>query len=225
MTQIGLLQSIQVGKPELHETVITKDRIERVWRTSFFREPSPQSRWLYTTYLEGNEQADKENHGAPDQVVLVYASAHYPIWQAELARSEMGPGGFGENFTVDGLTEETACIGDIYQIGEAQIQVTGPRYPCSKIEKRWNVSGLTDRVAETGRTGWYCGVVREGRIEPGSPLTLVERPYPKWTIALINDFAHSRNDDLETANALLACPILDEFWQKLIRKNVTKIQK
>jgi len=71
----------------------------------------------------------------------------------------------------------------------AQIQVSGPRYPCTKIEKRWNMPGLTDRVAESGRTGWYCRVVREGRIEPGAPLMLVERPYPKWTIALINDFA------------------------------------
>jgi MOSC domain-containing protein YiiM len=224
MTQIGLLQTVQVGKPERHETQITKDGTERSWRTSFFREPSPQSRWLYTTHLEGNEQADKENHGTPSQVVLLYAAAHYPVWQAELERSEMGPGGFGENFTVDELTEETACIGDIYAIGEAQIQVTGPRYPCTKIEKRWNMPGLTNRVAETGRTGWYCGVVREGQIEPGSPLMLVERPYPKWTIALINGFAHSRNNDLETAKALVACPMLDEFWQKLIIKSVKKMQ-
>ena len=225
MTQIGLLQSVQVGKPERHETQITKDGTERVWRTSFFREPNPQPRWLYTTYLEGNVQADKKNHGKPDQVVLLYAATHYPAWQAELGRSEMGPGGFGENFTVEGVTEETACIGDIYAIGEAQIQVTGPRYPCSKIEKRWDLPGLTDRVAETGRTGWYCRVVREGLIEPGTPLMLIEHPYPEWTIALINDFAHFRTYDLETAKALLVCPILDEFWQRLIVKNVKTMQK
>src|SRR6266699_2937482 len=216
MTQIGLLQTVQVGKPERHETQITKDGTERSWRTSFFREPSPQSRWLYTTHLEGNEQADKENHGTPSQVVLLYAAAHYPVWQTELERSEMGPGGFGENFTVDELTEETACIGDIYAIGEAQIQVTGPRYPCWKIERRWGIEGLTARVAETGRSGWYCRVVREGMVEPGMFVMLIERSYPEWTIALTNDFAHFRNKDVEKAKALAACPLLHEFWQRLV---------
>jgi len=45
----------------------------------------------------------------------------------------MGPGGFGENFTVEELTEQTVSIGDIYSIGDAHIQVTGPRYPAPKL--------------------------------------------------------------------------------------------
>ena len=139
-----------------------------------------------------------------------------PLWQAELGLPEIGPGGFGENFTVDGLTEENACIGDIYAIGEAQIQVTGPRYPCWKIERRWGIEGLTARVAETGRTGWYCRVVQEGMVEPGMFVTLIERPYPEWTVALTNDFSHSRNKDVERAEALAACPLLHEFWQQLV---------
>lgn len=225
MTQIGILQSVQVGKPEQYyiENANVADEAniqERSWETSFFRVPTPQPRWLYTTHLEGNRQADTENHGTLGQAVLLYAAAHYPLWQAELGRQEIGPGGFGENFTVNGLTEQTACIGDIYAIGEAQIQVTGPRYPCWKIEQRWGIEGLTARVAATGRTGWYCRVVREGMIEPGVPLMLVERPYPRWTIALTNDFGHSRNHDIETAQALAACPLLAEFWQQLVIRRV-----
>src|SRR5205823_12868596 len=142
----------------------------------------------YTTHLDGNVQADMKHHGSLNQAVLMYAAAHYPLWQRELDLPEIGPGGFGENFTVDGLTEETVCIGDIYALGEAQIQVTGPRYPCYKIERRWALPGLTARAAETGRTGWYCRVIREGMIEPGTAITLVERPYAQWTVALTNDF-------------------------------------
>src|SRR5437667_4412320 len=103
-------------------------------------------------------QADTKHHGRPEQAVLLYAATHYVLWQRELTLLETGSGGFGENFTVDELTEETACIGDIYAIGEAQIQVTGPRYPCWKIERRWGIGGLTARVAEKVRTGWYCRV-------------------------------------------------------------------
>jgi MOSC domain-containing protein YiiM len=214
--RVGILQSVQVGTPQQYLTASATDGMGRSWETSFFRIPSAQPRWLYTTHLEGNAQADTKNHGQLSQTVLLCAAAHYPIWQAELNRQEIGPGGFGENFTVDGLTEATACIGDIYAMGEVQIQVTGPRYPCWKIERRWDIEGLTARVAETGRTGWFCRVVQEGMVEPGMFVTLTERPYREWTIALTNDFAHFRNKDVAKAKALAACPLLPERWQRLV---------
>ena len=214
--KVAVLQSMQVGTPQQFSTESVADGSSRSWETSFIRTPSSQSRWLYTTHLEGSAQADTKNHGKIGQAVLLYAATHYALWQQELGRPEIGPGGFAENFTVDGLTEETACIGDIYAIGEAQIQVTGARYPCYKIERRWDLDGLTARVAETGRTGWYCRVVREGRVEPGLPVMLIEHPYPEWTIALTNDYAHFRNHDIEIAKALAACPLLNDWWKELI---------
>jgi len=216
MKQIGLLQSVQVGRPGKYGSPDATNPLKRPWETSFFRSPSTESRWLFTTHLEGNQQADTKNHGQLTQAVLLYAASHYPAWRAELDRPEIGSGGFGENFTLDGISEETACIGDTYAIGEAMIQVTGPRYPCWKIEHRWGIEGLTDRVAKSGRTGWYCRVLQEGLIETGAPLLLVERPYSQWTIALINDFAHGRNSDVETARAIAACPLLEGFWPPLI---------
>lgn len=216
MTRVGVLQSMQVGTPHRYGVAGATDEMERPWKTSFVRRPSAGPRWLYTTHLDGNAQADTRNHGRPDQAVLLYAAAHYPLWRAELGRPEIGPGGFGENFTIDGLSEATACIGDVYAIGEARIQVTGPRYPCWKIERRWRLPGLTARVAATGRTGWYCRVLREGLIQPGLPVALVERPCPRWTVALVNDFGHSRNRDVDTARDLAACPLLVDFWQRLV---------
>lgn len=216
MTHIGTLQSVQVGTPHRYGTPGARDPMQRPWRTSFVRPPSAEPRWLFTTHLDGNAQADTKNHGAPDQAVLLYAAAHYPRWQADFGRPDIGPGGFGENFTVAELTEETACIGDTYAIGEAWIQVTGPRYPCTKIERRWSLPGLTRRVAETGRTGWYCRVLREGLVAPGAPITLVDRPYPEVSVALINDFGHYRNRNLDQATALAACPLLPEWWQRLV---------
>jgi MOSC domain-containing protein YiiM len=216
MRQIGTLKSMQVGTPNIYGTVGAENPLERHWETSFFRAPETRSRWLYTTHLEGNQQADTKNHGQLTQAVLLYALAHYPLWRAELDLPEIGPGGFGENFTLDGLSEANACIGDIYGIGEARIQVTGPRYPCWKIEHRWKRAGLTARVAESGRTGWYCRVLQEGLIEPEAPVMLIERPYPEWTMALINDFGHGRNSDVERAQRLAACPALEGFWTELV---------
>jgi MOSC domain-containing protein YiiM len=221
--RVGVLQSVQVGTPHQYGTAGAQAVLERPWTTSFVRVPSTEPRWLYTTHLDGNVQADTKNHGRPDQAVLLYAAAHYPLWRAELGRPEIGPGGFGENFTVDGLTEEAACIGDTYAVGEARIQVTGPRYPCWKIERRWGIAGLRTRVAEAGRTGWYGRVAQEGLIAPGLPIVLIERPYPQWTVALTNDVGHGRNTDVETAQALAACPLLNAWWQQLvIRRALSK---
>jgi len=208
----GKIETIQVGTPHKYDNPFRSTQ----WRTSFFRTPSPESRWLYTTHLEGNNQADKKNHGSPGQAILMYAAAHYPLWREELGLPEIGPGGFGENFTVGGFTEENVSIGDIFAVGEAKLQVTGPRYPCPKIEKRWNLKGLTARVAATGRTGWYCRVLQEGRVEPGMPLEQVERPYPDFTMALINDYGHAHLKDPVVARALAACPLLDDFWQEMV---------
>jgi MOSC domain-containing protein YiiM len=221
MQQIATLLTIQTGTPTRYPLPNAKNGRRRSWETSFFRAPNPEQRWLYTTHLDGNAQADTKNHGAPNQAVLLYAAAHYPLWQQELGRPEIGPGGFAENFTIAGLTEATACIGDIYAIGEAQIQVTGPRYPCTKISRRWGIPSLTRLVAETGRTGWYCRVLQEGWVEPGLPLALADRPHPEVTIALVNDFGHARNHDLALAQTIAACPLLPEWWQRLVMLRAT----
>ena len=71
-------------------------------------------------------------------------------------------------------------------------------------------------MAATGLTGWYCSVLQEGLIEPGTPVFLVELPYSRWTMALINDFGHGRNHDLDIARQIASCPLLNEFWQELV---------
>src|SRR3954453_12989902 len=127
MKPIAMLETIQVGTPHRYTLPESEGGRERSWKTSFFRQPSAERRWLATTHLVGNVQADTTNHGTPNQALLLYTLMQYPAWRQELDRPEIGPGGFGENFTIGGLDETTACIGDIYALGDAHIQVTGPR--------------------------------------------------------------------------------------------------
>ena len=216
MKPIAMLETIQVGTPHRYALPAAEGERDRSWETSFFRLPSPERRWLATTHLGGNAQADTTNHGTPNQPLLLYAAMHYPAWRQELGRPEIGPGSFGENFTVDGLDETTACIGDVYAVRDAYIQVTGPRYPCVKISRRWGIPTLTALVAETGRTGWYCRVLQEGWVEPGMTIRLVDRPDPTISVARVNDFGHGRDHDLEAAQELAACPLLPEWWQRLV---------
>ncbi len=82
MKRIGLLQSVQVGRPGKYGSPDAANPLKRPWETSFFRAPSTESRWLFTTHLEGNQQADTKNHGQLTQAVLLYAATHYPAWRA-----------------------------------------------------------------------------------------------------------------------------------------------
>jgi len=77
--------------PSLYGKSDTNDPMQRRWQTSFFRTPSTEPRWLYTTHLDGNAQADTQNHGSLVQAVLLYAASHYPLWQNELDLLEIGP--------------------------------------------------------------------------------------------------------------------------------------
>jgi len=188
--------------------------MDRPWVTGFFKSPVTEQVWLGRTGLAGDGQADGKNHGGPDKAVLAYAADHYPLWHAELNRSDLSYGAFGENFTIAGLSEETVCIGDVFAIGPVRVQVSQPRQPCWKIARRWRIKDLTARVLSTGRTGWYFRVLVEGYVRPGLPVALIERPFPHWTVARASEVMHRRRDDPAAAAELAACPLLSASWRR-----------
>ena len=214
-----VLCSIQVGMPTHYGTAGAADEMDRAWVTSFARQPVVGLCWLGKENLTGNQQADTKSHGGPDKAALCYAASHYSDWRAELNRPDFPHGGFGENFTIAGLSEQTACIGDTYAIGEACVQVSQPRGPCWKIARRWRIEDLTARVLATGRTGWYLRVLTEGNVEAGMPIVLLDRPHPEWTIARVNEIIHDRHH-ADTA-ALVACSLLNAGLRDRLAKRAT----
>src|SRR5438874_12706877 len=94
------LVSIHVGQPRWN---VNSDG--QRWHSAFFKEPVEGPVALGPTNLAGDRQADTSVHGGPDMAVLCYCFEHYPDWREELSLPQMGPGGFGENFTVAGQDE------------------------------------------------------------------------------------------------------------------------
>jgi MOSC domain-containing protein YiiM len=168
---------------------------------------------LGQTNLVGDGQAAVGIHGGPDKAVLGYAASHYPLWRLELEWPDLSFGAFAENFTLDGLSEETVCLGDVYAVGEAVVQVSQPRSPCWKIARRWQRPDLTERVEATGRTGWYHRVLQEGAVEAGQPVTLVERPFPEWNVRRVAATARNRKAEPAAAAELRALPALSAAWR------------
>ncbi len=119
-------------------------------------------------------------------------------------------------------SESEVCIGDVYTIGEAEVQVTQPRQPCWKLARRWRVKGLALAVQKTGYTGWYFRVLREGLVEANGELVLRERPFPEWSISRAHHLMHYDLKNREASAELASCPALSSSWKSTLMKRVNK---
>lgn len=79
--------------------------------------------------LDQDEQADRAVHGGPHQAVHHYAAEHLAFWASKFAEdaNKFKPGCFGENTSSTGLTEHDLCIGDVFRVGAATLQVSQGR--------------------------------------------------------------------------------------------------
>jgi len=186
--------------------------------TGFYKAPVEGPVVIGKINIAGDGQADLFNHGGADKAVLAYSADHYPKWREELRLPEMPFGAFGENLTIAGLSEESVCIGDIYQIGTATFEVSQPRQPCWKLARRWRMHELTAIVVRNSRSGWYLRVLNEGSIAAGMPVTLLERPNEDWTIARANAIMNHRPRDFSETLALANVPKMAASWSDYLRE-------
>jgi MOSC domain-containing protein YiiM len=213
------LRSIQVGTPETYGTHGAEDPMDRLWETAFYKQPVEGKVFLGETNLDGDQQADLRHHGGPEKAVCVYPVEHYPYWNEELGL-ELGPAAFGENFTIEGLTEQEACIGDVYEVGEGTVQITQPRSPCWKLARRWRIPDLAVQFEQTGYTGWYLRVLETGTVAHGQQIRLVKRPNPEWPVARATKVRYRMPDDRDLADELACLDELGESWAEKLAERV-----
>lgn len=189
------------------------------WTTGIFKQTVDGPVRLSQANLAGDGQADLVHHGGPDKAVNVYPMAHLRHWEQVLGIGPLSAGAFGENFSTVGALESDICIGDVYRVGTARVQVSQPRQPCWKLARRWQRPDLAFQVQHSGRTGWYLRVLQEGEVAAGNRFELQERPHPEWSVAAANSVMHRRKDDRDAARALAACAALAGSWRaKLARR-------
>jgi MOSC domain-containing protein YiiM len=204
---------LSIGRPENHAHAG-----ETPWITAIYRKPVNAPVFCTTMGFDGDAVADRRFHGGPEKAVLCYSIAHYPKWQQEGLPA--GPGGFGENLTIDEQDEWSVCIGDTYRIGEAEVQVSQPRGPCGTLARRWERPDLVKLVKENHRSGWYIRILREGKIGRGDAVELVSRPNPDWTIARTAEVNYSRKRTIEELRELVGLPELSTAWKSDLGKKL-----
>lgn len=151
-------------------------------RTAIDKRPVPGRVEVGRLGLGGDEQVDKPAHGGPEQAVYAYAREDLDWWVEQLGR-ELADGMFGENITTAGLDVTGALIGEIWELGTARVQITGPRIPCAVFAGWMDEPHWVKRFADARRPGAYLRVLREGAVGAGDRLEVVSGPAERVTIA------------------------------------------
>jgi MOSC domain-containing protein YiiM len=208
--------SINVGQPrtvQAHGKTVT---------TSIFKAPVAgpvQVKWLNVV---GDKQSDLTVHGGADKAVYVYPAEHYAFWRKELPEVDLDWGAFGENFTTEGLLEDTIQIGDRLQIGAAEFIVTQPRLPCFKLGIRFDRPDMVKRFLSSGRTGFYLRVLREGEVTAGDAITVAASADAMTIMDFVALYAadDADRDLLRRASELQALP---EGWRNHFRERLEEL--
>jgi len=197
----------------------------RTVRTGIFKEAVEGRVALRTLNLEGDRQADLSVHGGKDKAVYCYPIEHYDYWKKELPGRELPMGMFGENFTTDGLLEESVHLGDRFSVGSAEVVATQPRLPCYKLGVRFQSDDMVRRFLASGRTGFYLAVTREGEVGAGDEIKVISRDdnaVPVSEITRLYIAKRYDEDDLTSLRRALRVAALPESWKGYFRERLEK---
>src|SRR5881392_3134369 len=190
--------------------------------TGIFKEPVNGPVMVRTLNLDRDQQADLTVHGGANKAVYAYPSEHYRYWRTELPGVDLPWGMFGENFTTEGLFEETVYIGDRFRIGETEVIVTEPRMPCYKLGIKFGRADIIKRFLASRRTGFYFAVAREGMVSPGNAVELIGREQQEISVADITRLYAFEKDDLETLRRATEVKALPENWKGYFQHQLQK---
>ncbi|MFQ5457428.1 MAG: MOSC domain-containing protein [Myxococcota bacterium] len=204
------LLSVNVSRP----TEVT-DR-GRTVMTGIFKQPVTGRIALGRTNLEGDGQADLSVHGGPHMAVYAYPVEHYDFWRREPGREDLPFGTFGENFTVRGMLEEEVCIGDVFRVGSARLQVSQPRLPCFKLGIKIGSPDFPKRFLKSERSGFYFRVLEEGDVGAGDTIARVDADPARLSVRAVHHLKSFDRENVETARRALAVQALSPAWREMI---------
>lgn len=154
--------------------------------------------YLTKTGFIDDFQADLAHHGGENKALFLFSQLTFQKINSHFNNifDMTNMAYFGENLILSDICEKDICIGDVLKIGETKVQITQPRQPCWKLSANTNQKEMTKFIFDSGFTGFYAKVLKEGEISQNDEVILEKRINPNLTI--------------EKLNQLIAFPISDE---------------
>jgi ferredoxin-NADP reductase/MOSC domain-containing protein YiiM len=209
--RVGTLISVNVGMPK-----------DVPWQgktvfTGVFKDPVIGPRRVGKLNVDGDGQGDLAGHGGEQRAVFVYQLDSYRYWERELGRNDFVNGQFGENFTIEGLSDEEVCIGDRYQIGTAVFEVTQPRVTCYRVGIRMNDPRIPALLVSHRRPGFYFRVLQEGEVKAGDLIVKLASGPEHMTVAEVDGLLYLPGHPRQQLLRALRVPALSPGWQTSFR--------
>ena len=209
------VEAVNVGRPR-----------EVFWKgrqvlTRIFKEPVAGRVTIKRLNLEGDRQADLTVHGGPEKAVYAYPTEYYTFWREQFPEMELPWGMFGENLTIKGLLDESVHIGDSFQVGSADLVVTQPRLPCYKLGLKFGRDDILKRFLQSGLTGFYFAVLKEGEVAAGDPIKLLHRDKDQVKVADITRLYREDKYNQNLLRRVVAAKALPESWREYFLERLT----
>jgi MOSC domain-containing protein YiiM len=194
----------------------------KVVSTGIFKQPTSQAVQIETRGLVGDDQADKRHHGAPNQAVYAFSAQEYAYWNQTLGRTDFVFGLFGENLTVDGFDDSQVCLGDTFKVGQATLQATFPRQPCSTLAMAVKDPTFPKQFLARMRVGSYFQVLEPGSVKVGDSFEALQRHPAAISVVEAVKLMHFTDHSEAAAEAWKAAArvdSLDSGWrEKFLQK-------
>jgi ferredoxin-NADP reductase/MOSC domain-containing protein YiiM/ferredoxin len=209
--RVGTLLSVNVGLPK-----------DVSWRgktvfTGVFKDAVSGPRRVRKLNVDGDGQGDLAGHGGEMRAVFVYQIDSYRYWERELDRNDFVYGQFGENFTIDGLSDDEVCIGDRYRIGTAVFEVTQPRVTCYRVGIRMDDPRIPALLVSHRRPGFYLRVLEEGDVEAGDEIVKLASGPEQMTVVEVDALLYLPGHPRQQLLRALRIPALSPGWQASLR--------
>jgi ferredoxin-NADP reductase/MOSC domain-containing protein YiiM len=182
-------------------------------RTAVWKDAVSGRRKVGRLNMEGDGQGDLQSHGGEHRAVLVYQIDSYHYWERQLGRKDFVFGQFGENFTVEGLSDEEVCIGDRYRIGGALFEVTQPRDTCYRVGIRMGEPRMAALVVEHRRPGFYLRVLEVGEVAAGDEIVKVGNGPESMSVAEADALLYLAGHSRAGLERALRIPALSIGWR------------
>lgn len=201
------LLSVNVGLPQ---NIAWRGRTVH---TAVWKQPVQGRRMVRRLNIEGDGQGDLVGHGGEQRAVFVYQLEAYHYWEARLRRNNFIYGEVGENFTIEGLSDDDVCIGDRYRIGNALFEVTQPRVTCYRVGIRMDEPRMAALLTASGKPGFYFRVLEEGAVGAGDEIVKVAAGPERMTVAATNALLYQPGHPAGELKRVLGVSALSPGWR------------
>lgn len=188
--------------------------------TGIFKKPVNTPIFLGKTDVEKDVVCDRENHGGMDKACYFYGANHYSFWKEKYPNLTFEFGMFGENITLDNIDETIIRIGNIYQVGNAIVQISEPRIPCFKLGHKFNDQLIIKEFINSSFSGFYVRILKEGTVTVGDEFKLIEQNNNDFSVEdAFSLLSYNKNNQL-LLEMLKNEPLLGNEYRKSILKRI-----